>query len=125
MVVSGFYFFSLVFGLIAFLLLAFLPGYFVSLFVFPKKNEIRLLERGVISFAMSFSLLPFLLFVQTQFFGLKLSLLLAVFNALFLSIICLVLFLCRTKKIPLPSFFYSFFKPVEEKDAVGMIPKIF
>lgn len=125
MVVSGFSFFGLAFSPIAFLFLSFLPGYFVSLFIFPKKNEISLLERGVISFAMSFSLLPLLLFIQAQFFGLKLSLFMVVFNALFVCLVSLVIFLGRTKKIAMPGFFYSFFKPVAEKDAVELVPRVF
>lgn len=74
----------------------FLPGYFVSHAILNKK-EIDLLERFAISFALSISVVPLIVF-YLNLIGLKVSTLNSVLTILGVSMISIIVIRMRQKK---------------------------
>lgn len=85
--------FRIVFGSVYSL---FLPGYLVSHAILNKK-EIDLLERFAVSFALSISIVPLIVF-YLNLIGLKVSTLNSVFTILGVSIVSIVIIQMRQKK---------------------------
>lgn len=113
---------DLFFATLVFSIVSFFPGYFISLFLFPTKEELGFFERVVLSFALSFSIVPFGLFVQNQFAGLKITNFLIGLNILLVSFAGLLLFFARQKKIMMPRVFYKNFPSGKENEVNWLKP---
>ncbi|MCD6230124.1 MAG: DUF1616 domain-containing protein [Candidatus Diapherotrites archaeon] len=75
------------------------PGYFLSLAFFPKKEELALPERVVFSFAFSVAFMPFLMLLLNQVAGVPIDYVSSVGVALALVIIGLAGHVFRTKAV--------------------------
>jgi len=62
---------QIIFGLS---LTLFIPGYALSWAFFPKKKEMELVERIVLSFGLSISVVPLAVFYMNKLFGQAISL---------------------------------------------------
>ena len=58
---------SVIQAIIGLPLVLFIPGYALSYAFFPKKKDLDLMERIVLSFGLSFALIPLVVFFMNKF----------------------------------------------------------
>jgi uncharacterized membrane protein len=87
----------------------FLPGLSLSFALFPKKDEIDLVERVALSFGLSIASLPLLIFYLNFLFGLKINLLnVTIVNLLIIALGFAIYYAQTSSKMPkFPSFAFN------------------
>ncbi|MBU2100821.1 DUF1616 domain-containing protein [Candidatus Micrarchaeota archaeon] len=107
-------------GLIALFLTITVPGYFLTLGFFPDKKEIDSIERLTFSLVFSVSFLPLIVLIENQLFGIPINFYSSIATVLLIIIFGLLVWMTRTQKISLPTFFYVVFPKVEKDNAVDL-----
>jgi uncharacterized membrane protein len=116
--------FDVIFGFATLAITLFVPGYFVSLAFFARKNEIDWIERITLSFVMSISLLPLLVLFENLVLKIPINIY-SVGGALaFLILAGLLTYLWRTRVPNPPALCKKLLPPVPKEDAVPIIPKL-
>ncbi len=115
---------ELIIGLIAFVLIITIPGYFLTLAFFPSKIEIDGIERLAFSFVFSISFLPLIMLIENQLLSIRINFFTVATSLLLLIIASLLIYLIRIQKIPVPEIFYKIFPKIEQGEAVEIVPRI-
>ena len=116
--------FDVILGFATLAITLFVPGYFVSLAFFARKNEIDWVERITLSFVMSISLLPLLVLFENLVLKIPINIY-SVGGALaFLILAGLSTYLWRTRVTNPPALCRNILPPVPKEDAVSIIPKL-
>jgi uncharacterized membrane protein len=87
---------SLIYGLIMLGVALFVPGYSLTLALFPKKKEIDDLERFTLSFAFSIAVVPLVL-VFENFLGVPINSISVITNVILITLIGLLFFFKQDK----------------------------
>lgn len=114
---------DLVLGLIAFAIVVTIPGYFVTLALFPKKQEIDNIERLTFSFVFSITFLPLLVLVENQLLGIAINFFTVLSSLLLMIIVAILVYLIRTQKLAVPEAVYKALPKVAPEESVEIIPK--
>ncbi|MBU1121041.1 MAG: DUF1616 domain-containing protein [archaeon] len=112
---------DLIFGLIILVLVITLPGYFLTLAFFPKKEEIDSIERLTFSLVFSISFLPLLVLIENQLFSIPIDYSSAFGSLIALIVLGFVIWMIRTERIPVPSPLYGIFPKVKKEESVDLI----
>ncbi|MFH1752094.1 MAG: DUF1616 domain-containing protein [archaeon] len=88
-----------IFGLILLIISLTIPGYALSLGFFPKKTEIDLIERIVLSIAFSIAFIPLLLLIGNRLLLLPINYYSAVATVAFLIAVGLIAWFYRSKNL--------------------------
>lgn len=102
----------------------FVPGYFVSLAFFTRKNEIDWIERITLSFVLSISLLPLLVLFENLVLKIPINIYSVGGTLLFLILAGLLTYLWRTSVQNPPALCRRLVPPVPKREAVPIIPKL-
>lgn len=112
---------DLVLGLIILGLVITLPGYFLTLAFFPKKEEIDSIERLTFSLVFSISFLPLLVLIENQLFSIPIDYFSALWSLIGLIVFGFVVWMIRTERIPAPSPLYGIFPKVKKEESVDLV----
>ena len=102
----------------------FVPGYFVSLAFFARKNEIDWVERITLSFVLSISLLPLLVLFENLVLKIPINIYSVGGTLAFLVIAGFLTYYWRTNVADPPALCRRLVPPVPKEDAVPVIPKL-
>ncbi len=108
------------------LLLAFalvVPGYFLTLAIFPSKTGIDSLERFAFSIVFSITFLPLLMLIENQLFGIQINFISVASTILVLIAIGVLVWMVRTTRLSVPEQLYVLFPKVPADEAVQLLPK--
>jgi uncharacterized membrane protein len=112
---------EIVLGLIALTLVLTLPGYFLTLAFFPKKNEIDSIERITFSLVFSIAFTPLLLLIENQVFSIPINFLSSFLTVTGIILIGLIVWMIRVQKLRVPEKVYTIFPKVEKEEAVNLL----
>ena len=107
---------SYIIGIILLVVLLFVPGYFVTLALFPRKDELNELELLIFSFAFSISVLPLLTLIEMLVFGWLLTSMLVWANFFVIVVLFGFIWAVRVRRVAVPEKVYSLFRAVASKD---------
>ncbi|MEW6295765.1 MAG: DUF1616 domain-containing protein [Candidatus Diapherotrites archaeon] len=91
--------YDLIIPLISLALVLTIPGYFLSLAFFPKKNEIDEIERFTFSMVFSIAFLPLLILIENLLLSIPIDFTSVFGTLLFLIIIGLIVYWVRIRKM--------------------------
>ena len=92
-------FISIILGLIAIALVLTIPGYFLTLAFFPRKEEIDSIERLTFSLVFSIAFLPLLVLIENQIFGIKIDFLSSLLTTIAIILFGLIVWIYRSRKL--------------------------
>jgi uncharacterized membrane protein len=98
------------------------PGYFVTLALFPAAGKIDGLERLALSVVFSITALPLLSLVANQLLSIPITAATALAELLVIIAAGLIVYLARTGRVKAPRAFYRLFPEVPEREATGIVP---
>jgi len=86
-------------AIVGFLLVMFIPGYAFTFALFPKKDEIDIIERIALSIGLSISTVVLSIFVLNVFFKIRINLVNSLLTILILTFIFAVIGYYRMNKL--------------------------
>ncbi len=109
-------------GMVAFALIV--PGYFLTLGIFPARNDIDGIERITFSLVFSITFLPLAMLLENQLIGIPIEFF-SVFSTMLVLIIAgILVWMVRTTRMTVPSQIYKLLPKVPLEESVSLLPSI-
>jgi uncharacterized membrane protein len=109
---------ELVLGFILLIITLTLPGYFLTLAFFPKKEEIDAIERFTFSLVFSIAVIPLIILIENQVFAIPIDFFSSIGTVLILIIFGLLVYAIRTQKVPFPKALGFLFPRIKKEESV-------
>ncbi len=110
--------FETIIGFISLVIVLFIPGYFLSLAFFTRRNEIDAIERVTLSFVFSITFLSLLILIGNQVLQIPFDIYLTGGTFVLLIIAGLLGYFVRIGVVPSP------IEKIPREEAVPLIPKL-
>ena len=94
------------------------PGFFLSLAFFPKRESINYLERFILSVVFSMSSIALLLVLENKLLLIPINAVTAWLNLLIVVLFGLIIFSMRVGSIKTPSFMKKHFSKIKKSEAM-------
>jgi len=107
-------------GMVAFALIV--PGYFLTLGVFPAKKDIDGIERITFSLVFSLTFLPLAMLIENQLIGIPIEFFSVFSTMLVLIIFGILMWMVRTTRLPVPAPIYRVLPKVQPEESVSLLP---
>lgn len=112
----------LITGILAFLFAAIIPGYFISLAVYPAKKDFNELERLAFSIVFAITSVPLAMFVENTALKIPLNRETIAVTIAVLIAGSLLIYFARTGRIKIPKDAAKIIGAIPEKEAAGINP---
>ncbi len=109
---------ELFFGFILLIIVVTIPGYFLTLAFFPKKEELDAIERFTFSLVFSIAVIPLIVLIENQVFGIPIDFFSSIGTVLVLIIFGLLVYAIRTQKVPFPNALNFLFPRIKKEESV-------
>jgi len=109
-------------GLAILVVSLFVPGWFVGLAFFARRDSLDAVERIVLSLVLSITLLPLLVLIGNIVFGVPINAVSVWVGFAILVVAGLIGYLARVGSISIPEFLFPIFPQVSKQEAFPIIP---